>query len=103
MSVKKQRLTVTVDPKLVQAGQKAVESGEVDSVSGWVNAALEEKVIRDHKFRALAVAISDFEDEFGQITAEEIATQQRLDRERRSFAGNGTGLTTRQSKREPRS
>jgi len=82
MSIKKQRLTVTVDPKLVQAGQQAVESGEVASVSGWVNAALEEKVHRDHKLRLLASAISDFEDEFGQITAEEIATQKRLDRER---------------------
>lgn len=82
MSSKKQRLTVTVDPKLVQAGQQAVESGEVDSVSGWVNAALEEKVHRDHKLRLLGGAISGFEDEFGRITAEEIAAQQRLDRER---------------------
>jgi len=82
MSTKKERLTVTVDPKLVQAGQQAVKSGEVDSVSGWVNAALEEKVHRDHKLRLLAAAISDFEDEFGQITPEEIARQKRLDRER---------------------
>lgn len=82
MSTKKQRLTITVDPELVRAGQQAVESGEVDSVSGWVNAALEEKVRHDQKLRLLAAAISDFEDEFGQITAEEIAAQQRLDRER---------------------
>jgi len=82
MSIKKQRLTVTVDPELVQAGQQAVESGEVDSVSGWVNAALEEKVHHDQKLRLLGAAISDFEDEFGQITAAEITAQQRLDRER---------------------
>jgi Arc/MetJ-type ribon-helix-helix transcriptional regulator len=86
MSTKKQRLTVTVDPKLVQAGQRAVESGEIASVSGWVNAALEEKVHRDHKLRLLAAAISDFEDEFGHIAAEEIAAQQRLDRERNEVA-----------------
>ncbi|NOX31568.1 MAG: hypothetical protein GXP35_16210 [Actinobacteria bacterium] len=82
MSSKKQRLTVTVDPKLVRAGQEAVASGEVGSVSGWVNAALEEKVHRDHKLRLLAAAIADFEDEFGQITTTEIETQRRLDRER---------------------
>ena len=58
MSIKKQRLTVTVDPELVQAGQQAVESGEVDSVSGWVNAALEEKVQHDQKLRLLAAAIT---------------------------------------------
>lgn len=82
MSTKKQRLTVTVDPELIQAGQQAVESGAADSVSGWVSAAIEEKVRRDRRLRLLAAAISDFEDEFGQITTEEMAAQQRLDRER---------------------
>jgi len=82
MSAKKLRLTVTVDPELIQAGQQAVESGEADSVSGWVSAALEDKIRRDRKRRLLAAAISDFENEFGEITAEEIAAQQRLDRER---------------------
>jgi len=82
MSLRKQRLTVTVDPELVQAGQQAVELGEADSVSGWVNAALAEKVHRDHKLRLLAAAISDFEAEFGEITTAEIAAQRRLDRER---------------------
>ncbi|MEE9414872.1 MAG: hypothetical protein V3V01_06285 [Acidimicrobiales bacterium] len=82
MSTKKQRLTVTVDPELIQAGQQAVESGEADSVSGWVSAALEDKIHRDRKLRLLAAAVSDFESKFGEITAEEIAAQQRLDRER---------------------
>jgi hypothetical protein len=82
MSAKKQRLTVTVDPELIEAGQQAVESGEADSVSGWVSAALDDKVRRDQKRRLLAAAISDFEGEFGEITAEEIAAQSRLDRGR---------------------
>ncbi len=82
MSVKKQRLTVTVDPELAQAGQQAVESGEAESVSGWVSEALEDKIRRDKKLRLLRTAISDFESEFGEITADEIAAQQRSDRER---------------------
>lgn len=81
MSARKRRLTVTVDPDLITAGQQAVESGEAESVSGWVSAALEDKVRRDRKLRLLALAISDFENEFGEITAEEIAVQRRLDRE----------------------
>ncbi len=80
MTSKKQRLTVTVDPELIQAGQRAVRAGDADSVSGWVSEALEEKVRRDHKLSLLAAAIKDFEREFGEITADEIASQQRADR-----------------------
>lgn len=99
MSIRKQRLTVTVDPELVKAGQHAVESGEAESVSGWVSAALEDKVRRDRKLRLLAVAIADFEDEFGEITAEEIAAQQRLDREQATVVRG----QRRNSKREAHS
>lgn len=81
MTSKKQRLTVTVDPELIEAGQRAVEAGKADSVSGWVSAALEEKIRRDRKLALLAAAIADYEAEFGEITAEEIATRQRSDRE----------------------
>ncbi|MGF1597134.1 MAG: YlcI/YnfO family protein [Acidimicrobiales bacterium] len=81
MSARKQRLTVTVDTELFHAAQQAVESGEAESMSGWVSAAIEDKIRRDHKLRLLALAIADFETEFGVITAEEIAAQQRLDRE----------------------
>lgn len=80
MTSKKQRLTVTVDPALIEAGQRAVEQGEADSVSGWVGVALEEKVRRDRKLSLLASAIEDYEREFGEITAEEIVAQQRSDR-----------------------
>lgn len=81
MTAKKQRLTVTVDPELIEAGQRAVEFGEAESVSGWVSAALEDKVRRDHKLALLAAAIGDYEQEFGEITADEIHAQQRVDRE----------------------
>jgi hypothetical protein len=80
MTVKKSRLTVTVSPELVEAGQRAVESGQADSVSGWVSLALEDRVRRDRKRALLAVAVADYEKEFGEITAEEIAAQRRADR-----------------------
>jgi hypothetical protein len=81
MTPKKHRLTVTVDPELIEAGQRAVESGQAESVSGWVSAALEEKVRRDRKLALLAAAVADYENEFGEIGAEEIAAQRRADRE----------------------
>lgn len=81
MTSKKQRLTVTVDPAFVEAGQRAVAAGQADSVSGWVSAALEDRIVRDRKLALLAAAVADYEDEFGEITADEIARQRRTDRE----------------------
>lgn len=80
MTTKKHRLTVTVDPELIEAGQIAVQSGQAESISGWVSAALEDKVRRDQKLALLAAAVADYEQEFGEIGAEEIATQRRADR-----------------------
>ncbi len=81
MTEKKQRLTVTVDPELIEAGQRAVESGQADSVSGWVSAALEDKIRRDRRLALLVAALADYEYEFGEITAEEIVVQRRADRQ----------------------
>ena len=81
MTVRKQRLTITVDPELVEAGSRAVAEGTADSISGWVSSALAEKVLRDQRLAHLRAAIADYEGEFGEITPEEIATQQRADRE----------------------
>jgi len=81
MTAKKQRLTVTVDPELVEAGHRAVESGRAESVSGWVSAALELKLQQDRKLALLAAAVADYEKDLGEITAEEIVEQQRADRE----------------------
>ncbi|MGI8983610.1 MAG: hypothetical protein ACR2HM_03615 [Acidimicrobiales bacterium] len=77
---RKQRLTVTVDPGLVEAGNRAVASGMADSLSGWVNAALVEQARRDQLLEQLGAAIAEYEAEFGEITVEEIAAQQRADR-----------------------
>lgn len=76
----KQRLTITVDPSLVDAGQRAVDASEADSISAWVSTAIAEKVVRDEKLAHLASAVADFEAEHGEITDDEIAVQLRADR-----------------------
>jgi len=81
MTTRKQRLTVTVDPELVEAGNRAVATGAADSVSGWVSAALAEKVRRDQRLENLRAAIADYEVEFGAISTGEMEAQRRADRE----------------------
>ena len=81
MTTRKERLTVTVDPDLIEAGNQAVAAGLADSLSGWVNAALVERAIRDRRLRSLSDAITTYEADHGQITADEMATQARRDRE----------------------
>jgi glycerol dehydrogenase-like iron-containing ADH family enzyme len=80
MPNRKQRLTVTVDPELVHAGNRAVAAGEADSLSGWVSTAMSEKAQRDEKLAGLRAAIADYETEFGEITTGELAAQRRADR-----------------------
>ncbi len=81
MTVRKKRLTVTVDPELIEAGSRAVTAGDADSLSGWVSTALAEKVQRDRQLEQLRAAIADHEAEFGEITIAEMAGQRRADRE----------------------
>jgi len=76
----KRRVTITIDPELIEAGHRAVDAGSADSISGWVGDALQDKVRRDRRLTFLAAAVADFEAEFGEITADEIAAQQRADR-----------------------
>lgn len=81
MTQRKRRLTVTVDPDLVEAGNRAVASGTADSMSAWVSIALADRARRDEQLARLQDAITDYEAEFGEITADEIARQRRADRE----------------------
>ena len=80
MSVRKERMTVTVDRALVEAANEAVASGRASSLSTWVNAALAERVAKDRHLRALAEAVAGYEAEFGEISAAELVAQQREDR-----------------------
>jgi hypothetical protein len=76
----KERLTVTVDPALVQAGNRAVRSGLAESLSAWVNAALVQQVERDAQRRAAREAIAAYEAEFGAITDADVRAQEEADR-----------------------
>lgn len=96
MTARKQRLTVTVDPELVEAGNRAVADGVADSLSGWVSTALSEKIRRDRQLEHLGAAIAEYEAEFGEITAEEVTAQRRADREDAVVVrGRGAGTAHR--------
>ncbi|HUF71885.1 MAG TPA: hypothetical protein VMR74_03185 [Gammaproteobacteria bacterium] len=81
MSSRKERLTVTVDPDLIHAGNHAVAEGRAESLSAWVNAALAEKVAKERRLAALAEAVAAYEKKHGTISARELAEQARADRE----------------------
>ena len=76
----KERVTLTLDRELVEAAGQAVRSGRADSLSGWINQALSEKVARERRLRGLSAAIAAYESEFGQITEAEMDAQRRADR-----------------------
>jgi hypothetical protein len=76
----KERLTVTVDSELIEAATQAVTEGRVASLSGWVNLALAERAAKERRLRTLAEAVAAYEQEFGEITAPELAVQERADR-----------------------
>jgi hypothetical protein len=81
MTIRKERLTVTVDPELVEAGNRAVAEGRAGSLSGWVNDALADRAQRDRRLHALSEAVAAYERDFGVITGAEMAAQGRKDRE----------------------
>jgi hypothetical protein len=80
MTRRKERLTVTVDPALLIAAQKAVTSGRAESVSAWVGSALAERAEKERRLSALAEAIATYEEEFGVISEKEMNAQDRADR-----------------------
>ena len=100
--MRKARLTVTVDASLVEAGNQAVKAGRAESLSGWVNTALLEREDKERRLRAMAEAVAAYEGEFGAISDQEMAAQQRSDdkgavavRGRRRTAARPTGRRSR--------
>ena len=81
MSTRKERLTVTVDPSYIDAGNSAVAEVRAESVSAWVNAALAEKIGRERRLAALGEAVAAYAKKHGVITVQELADQARADRE----------------------
>jgi len=90
MSTRKERLTVTVDPGYVEAGNNAVAEGRAESLSAWVNAALAEKIAREQRLAALAEAVAAYEKKHGVISLQELADQARADRETARVIRGGT-------------
>jgi Arc/MetJ-type ribon-helix-helix transcriptional regulator len=80
MTLRKTRLTVTVDTELAEAASAAVESGAAESVSAYVNDALAAQSARQRRLAAMDRALKAYEAEFGEITEEEMAEQRRKDR-----------------------
>lgn len=72
---------MTVDTEVIEAAAAAVREGRADSVSAWVNAVLTERARKESKLAAAAEAIAVYEAEFGAFTEEELAAQERADRE----------------------
>jgi len=79
MISRKARMTVMVDRVLVEAANRAVASGRASSISTWVNAAMTERATQDRHLCTLAKALATYEAEFGEISNEELTTQQRED------------------------
>ncbi len=98
---RKDRLTVTVDAELVEAGNRAVKAGRAESLSGWVNAALAEREAKERRLQAMAEAVAPYEAEFGTITAQELAAQQRADEEQAVIV-RGRSRTRTRARPHPR-
>jgi len=77
---RKERLTVTIDRDILEAGHEAVAEGRADSLSAWVNRALAERIAKERRLSALGQAIASYEEEFGTISEEELLLQARADR-----------------------
>ena len=70
---------MTVDRALVRAANDAVAAGRAESLSGWVNLALEELATKERRLEAMAEAIAAYESEFGTISGEELLAQAHAD------------------------
>ena len=81
MTLRKERLTVTVDRDLLDAGNEAVAAGRAASLSAWVNHALADRVAKEQRLAAMQDAVAGYEADFGVITEREMAAQARADRE----------------------
>lgn len=90
----KRRLSASVDAELLDAAEEAVGQGRVDTVSAWVNSALQLKLEHDQRLRALAELVAAYEDEHGEITPAEMR-----DATRRARARALTSRTIRSKKK----
>lgn len=98
MTLRKERLTVTVDRALVEAANEAVAAGRADSLSGWVNLALAERAAKERRLCAMAEAVAIYEAEFGEISQAELLAQAKADR-RAKVVSSGRPKSSRAKRR----
>lgn len=79
--VTKVRVTVTIDAALAADGEAAVAAGRATSMSAWVNQALAAVSEKERQLAAMSELIAEWEAEHGEITDEQLAERERLDRE----------------------
>ena len=89
----KQRLSASVDVDLLQVARAAVEDGRAESMSAWVNDALQLKADHEGRMEALDSFLADYEAASGVITDAEI------DEAVRQAKGRATVIRTRPSRR----
>ena len=78
----RERLSATVEAKLLAAGRAAVAEGRAESLSAWVNDALRRQTDIDRKLAALDSFFAAYEAEHGEITDEEMRDATRRTRGR---------------------
>lgn len=78
----KERLSASVDVQLLAAGHAAVAEGRAESLSAWVNDALQMKAAHDQRMVALDEFLSAYEAERGEITDKEMDAAARRARGR---------------------
>lgn len=68
----KERLSASVDAQLLAAGHAAVAAGRAESLSAWVNDALQMKTAHDQRMVALDEFLATYEADHGEVTQKEI-------------------------------
>lgn len=91
----KDRLSVSVDADLVEAGRAAVRAGQSPSLSAWVSSALERQSQHDARLEALDAFFAEYEEEHGAFTEAEMDAARRRFRERATVVRGASAATPR--------
>jgi hypothetical protein len=78
----KQRLSASVDSRLLAAGRDAVASGIAPNLSAWVNEALRRQADHDQRMRSMGDFIAAYEAEHGVISDQDMLNAERWSADR---------------------
>jgi Arc/MetJ-type ribon-helix-helix transcriptional regulator len=68
----KRRLSATIDSKLLDAAAAAVAAGRAESVSAWVNEAMQRQADHEARLKAADEVWEQWQAEFGPVSDEEL-------------------------------